>query len=349
MDARTVAIDSKNLEGGIAALSNAGRTFRLTWFEKGAYYLLRISVDVTVWTWIVGFVLILLEDVTGIRAYDVGFFMGIVLFVGTSLAAIALVINIPLAAKLYRERARLKELGLASLSKSLWKEGRRGRWIGRTFRWGPGITLVIIFTVLFMGAMSTRTAGWETRDTLVVVLFIIFVSVLVLARYLRNQRERMNLAASAEQLRKTLQSFQRRAGKSEKVSVPSELLERAARIESAQIAKERKDAVLQSVPVGPGGYGVTFDRAAAEQRRMLDVADRAEFEDAVAQLSIEGPDKLKSEAGAAPPPEGASRRGETKSKRVEFEYVVDRASHGIRIIAVRRQITPLSLKGASHA
>ncbi|MGB8609894.1 hypothetical protein, partial [Bradyrhizobium sp.] len=43
--------------------------------------------------------------------------------------------------------------------------------------------------------------------------------------------------------------------------------------------------------------------------------------------------KLKSDAEAAAPLEGATRRGETKSKRVEFEYVIDRASHGIRLSA----------------
>ena len=83
---------------------------------------------------------------------------------------------------------------------------------------------------------------------------------------------------------------------------------------------------------------------------MLDVPDRVELEDVVAQLSIEGPDKLESRAGAVASPEGASRRGETKSKHVEFEYVVDRASRGIRIIAVRRQDhSNGSLKGVSHA
>jgi hypothetical protein len=177
-----------------------------------------------------------------------------------------------------------------------------------------------------------------------------FVVLLVLSDYLRNQRERIEIAANAEELKKALQDLQQRAGKSESVSVPSELLEQAARIETAQIAKERKDAVLQSVSVGSSGYRVAFDPAAAEQRRMLDVPDRVELEDVVAQLSIEGPDKLESRAGAVASPEGASRRGETKSKHVEFEYVVDRASRGIRIIAVRRQDhSNGSLKGVSHA
>src|SRR5262245_59255687 len=125
MDARTVAIDPKELERGIEALSSAGRAFRLTRFERGAYYLLTVTIDVTVWGVIALFVLaIVLEalSVTEMKAFEVGEIIAVVLFFGTVLAYIALIINVPLAAKLYRERARLKELGLASLSKSLWRE-----------------------------------------------------------------------------------------------------------------------------------------------------------------------------------------------------------------------------------
>src|SRR5262249_43930065 len=118
----------------------------------------------------------------------------------------------------------------------------------------------------------------------------------------------------------------------EAVSVPSELLEQAAKIESAQIAKERKDAVLESVAVRPSGYAIKFSRDAADQRRRLDVGDRLELEDLVAQLSIEGPRQNESEAGAAPGA-GATFRGMTKNKRIAIEYTVDEASRGIRIVA----------------
>jgi len=351
MDARTVAIDPKGLERGIEALSSAGQAFRLTRFERGAYYLLEVSVDVTMWSFIALSLLALLPTtwVGGYGSYDIGRIGGAVVVYGTLLAAIALVINIPLASKLYRERARLKELGLASLSKSLWKESRRERRIRQVVRWGPVIILVIIFSFMLADRVFTRgDEEWDVGDTLVALIFTFLAALLVLARYLRNQRERIDLAASAEELKKVFQGLQQRAGKAEVVSVPSELLEKAARIESAQIAKERRDAVLQSVSVGPSGYAVTFDRAAAEQRGMLDVSDRVELEDRVAQISIEGPDKLTSQAG---PREGATLQCETKSKRVEIEYVVDRASHGIRVVAVRSvgRGSHSSPNGHSHA
>jgi hypothetical protein len=166
-------------------------------------------------------------------------------------------------------------------------------------------------------------------------LFFATIAVLIFsARYLHNQRERMELTASAEELKKAFEGLRQRAGNAEVVSVPSELLEKAARIESAQIAKERKDAVLQSVTVRPSGYAITFDRYAAKERATLGVGDRVELEDLVAQLSTGGA-QFESQPGAVAGAEGATLGGMTKSQRVEIEYVIDQASHGIRITAVR--------------
>jgi hypothetical protein len=139
MDSRTIALDSKDLEGGIEALSSAARAFRLTRFERGAYHGLMVSVYVTTWSAItLIFLAVLIErgaNDSVVRYVGVPAAIGRVC--GVCLATVALVLNIPLAARLYRERSRLTELGLASLSKSLWRARWRGRWTSRAFRWGP--------------------------------------------------------------------------------------------------------------------------------------------------------------------------------------------------------------------
>jgi len=338
MATRTIELDQKNLEAGIQALSSAAQAFRLTPFERRAYRALMVSVDVAAWSFVAYIFISELASVTFAFAVVVGI--------------VSLGLNIPLLRKLYRERARLKELGLSSLSKSLWKESRRNRWISRARRALLIVVGILIFVmaVFFGGLMMTDV---ENRILfLFMALFFATIAALIFsARYLRNQRERMELTESAEELKKALQGLQQRAGKAEVVSVPSELLEEAARVESAQIAKERKDAVLQSVALRPSGYAITFDRDAAEERATLAVGDRIELGDLVAQLSIEGPGKLESQAGAVADAEGATLRGMTESQRVEIEYVIDQASHSIRIVAVRHggDDSHGSLKGASHA
>ena len=161
-------------------------------------------------------------------------------------------------------------------------------------------------------------------------------------RYLQIQRERMDLTSSAEELRKAFQSLRQRAGKTDVVTVPSELVEQTAKIESAQIAKERKDAILESVSSRPTGYAIAFDRDAAEQRATLDVADRIELADLVAQLSI---------AGMQLEPREGMQRDKTNNNRVEIDYVIDKATRSIRVTAVRRvrEVSDASVSGASHA
>jgi len=357
MATRTIALDSKNLEGGIEALSSAARAFQLTPFERRAYRALMVSVDVAAWSCIVLIAMaaiiamaipVKLDDLTPVSralvlvplvASGVAFTFAVVVGV------VSLALNIPLIRKLYRERARLKELGVSSLSKSLWKESRRSRWISRAR--GALLILVgififllaVIYSMVFLASLTTTGTEPAPEDFLFgmifAALFCATIAVLIFsARYLRNQRERIELTANAEDLKKAFERLRQRAGNSEVVPVPSELLEQAARIESAQIAKERKDAVLQSVAARPTGYAITFDPDAAKDRATLGVADRVELEDLVAQLSTGGA-QFESQPGAVAGAEGATLRGITKSQRVECDYVIDQASHGIRIIAVR--------------
>ena len=170
---------------------------------------------------------------------------------------------------------------------------------------------------------------------------IIGVTLFAGTRYLYIQRERMDLTANAEELRKAFQRLRQRAGKTEVVTVPSELVERTAKIELAQIAKERKEAILESVSSRPSGYAIAFDRDAAEQRATLDVADRIELADLAAQLSIAGMQLERREG---------MQRDKTKSNRVEIDYVIDNASRSIRVVAVRRlrEVSDASVSGASH-
>jgi hypothetical protein len=181
-----------------------------------------------------------------------------------------------------------------------------------------------------------------TIAAVIIMTAIALVALCLGARYLQIQRERMDLTANAEELRKAFQSLRQHAGKNKAVTVPSELLEQTAKIESAQIAEERKDAILESVSSRPTGYAIAFDRDAAGQRATLDVADRIELADLVAQLSIAGM-QLEQREGM--------QRDKTQNNRVEIDYVIDNASRSIRVTALRRvrEVSDASVSGASHA
>lgn len=357
MPTRNIPLSSEQLDSAIEVLASAGQALQLTRFERLAYRALMISADVVMASYVAQLLAtlpIMLDFVepSGI-ALGIAYAVGFIYYASVLAGIISIALNFPLFRKAFRDRARLKERGLSSLSYFLWKESRRSQRISRTRE-----ALLIVIGLVNIAGLILLVIGYllsrrETYDafgeketvadadpTLVlagVLLVVIVVAFLSGTRYLRNQRERMELTASANELRKTLQSLRQRTD-SGVVSVPAELLERTAKIESAQIAAQRKDAVLQGVVFRPNSYAITFDRDAAEQRADLGTADRVELEDLVAQLSTDGA-QLELQPGIA---KNEALRATTRSRRLDIAYSIDHASRGIRINHVRQE-------GQAHA
>jgi hypothetical protein len=344
MSTRTVALSSKELDSAIEVLSSARHALQLTRFQRFSYFALMVTTDLITFMLGVAIFFGVLSLLNVYQASDIiNLVYGLALLVCLLIGLVSLALNIPFLRKTFRETSRLKQLGLSSFYRSLWKESRRGQWKRRVRE--------IVFAVVFIWCATSsvialiRQSTSDTADRVAIIaLALIALAVfglLVASRYLRVQRERMDLAASAQELGKALQSLRHREG-SGVVSVPASLLEQSAKIESAQIAEERKDAILESVSSRPTGYAIAFDRDAAEQRATLDVADRIELADLVAQLSTDGT-QLE--------PQEGMERDKTKSNRVEIDYVIDNASRSIRVIAVRRvrEVFNASMSGGSHA
>jgi hypothetical protein len=312
----------------------------LTRFQKFSYFALIVIADVLV----VFFAAAMIYDALHGFSNDdpelgpLGTLLGLGIIFVCIIGVISLALNYPFIHEAFREKRRLKRLGLSSFYRSLWKESRRGQWKGRVRE----IVLAVLITYELVDV--ARDPSWKTDDLgemiFAALLILTAAGLMIAGRYLRVQRERMDLVASAEKLTKALQSLRYREA-SGTVPVPESLLEQTAKIESAQIAEERKDAILESVTSRPTGYAIAWDHDAAEQRATLDVADRIELADLVAQLSIAG---IKLEAR-----EGTQRK--TKGSRVEIDYLIDNASRSIRVIAVRhaREVSPASVEGGSYA
>jgi len=348
MATRTIELDRNDLDKSLEVLSSA-KTLQLTRFERISYRALMVSVDLAVACFIAFNAIIVAAgvNITAIRELQpiavIPLLILYILYACAIVGLLSLVLNIRLFLRAFRERARLKKLGLSSLSKTLWKESRRSRWISRIHAAVLMIIVIWIFVNFLSGIFLFSRGDLSAAELISTAIQVIIAATLFAGtRYLQIQRERLELTANAEELRKAFQNLRQRAGKTEVVSVPTELVEQTAKIESAQIAKERKDAILESVRSRPTGYAIAFDHDAIEQRAMLDVADRIELADFVAQLSIAG---MKLE-----PREGV-QRDKTQNNRVEIDYVIDSASHSIRVTAVRRvrEVSDASVSGASHA
>ena len=106
---------------------------------------------------------------------------------------------------------------------------------------------------------------------------------------------------------------------------------------------------MQSSASRPSAYAAAFSREAAQRRATLDVADRIELEDLVADLSTNG-EELDKEPGLEAFFDRPPLLSTTRSKRVEIEYVVDHGPRIIRVISLRRggETSDASLNEAGH-
>ena len=99
---------------------------------------------------------------------------------------------------------------------------------------GIGIFVLVVMVGTLGGALMMGIGVADRDERLILLVALLFPAIiaalLFAARYLRNQRERMDLAASAEGLRKAFLGLQQREGP-DVVSVPADLLEQTARIE----------------------------------------------------------------------------------------------------------------------
>ena len=352
---RTYTLDPEHLGLAIEVLKRAGESFGLTRRERIGYRALIISGDLGLVSLALLVIIIILTFPSLLRNPSadpewwmlVPFGLASLMFLVSAVGgALSLLLNFPLFLKTWRERAELKRLGLRNLSKSLWRAGRKHRWLQRVrgalllfvgafllliFLLTPFALLSKEFSKEFFGDSTRHGMGRGVSTVAVVVVYALPALTMLGARYLRNCREQIALVANAEKLEESLSELRLNAGDGRAIKIPADTLQQVARIESSQIMQERKTAILESVGSERSGYSVSFAREAAEQKSALDRADRIELEDLLEQLST---GMLRGEADVRGT--GEVNRVRTASASVEIEYATDEPRRAIHVVAVRR-------------
>jgi hypothetical protein len=337
---RTYTLDSEGLRGAIEVLKRA-ESLGLTGRERIGYHVLIKSVDIGIIGLVWIFICFILGSLFPLHISTTTLLwlvaLGVLLLFVSAVGGIgSMMFNILLFRKAWYEQAELKKLGLTNLSKSLWKAGRKHRWLHR----GRGPILILISTVqlliavpffLSVGFLGLNEAmGWAL--SVAIALFLILCALTILgAQYLRNWREQIELVSNAGKLQDALRELQNHTGDHAAVMVPSNIMEQVTRIESSQIAQERKMAILESAGSERSGYAVRFTPEAAEQKSALDMAHRIKLEDLLEQLST---GLLHGEANVR----GAGEISQARitNAPVEIEYSTDKPGHQIRVVAVRQ-------------
>jgi hypothetical protein len=324
LSATPYTLTTTQLDAALAALAKAAETFRLSAWERFFYRVLQVCATITA-------IAILLTVVSA--GVLTGCMLPVAMLTGV-VAIVLLVANLTLLLKTSRQRRLLIQLGLDHLSHSAWKADRKRHWVRALLGSIVTIAGVVVLGISIVGGIVTAASpNVETLDFVLIAFFIVLGGTMLVWRSLERSRQRLELVADADRLRATLTSLQTDADAN--VVVPAPVLENVARIEQAQIARERTRAVLAGVSAADRGYAVQFAAGVSEQKSSLPVKSRLDLAELIDDLM------------ANPYPSAAHAEGPLSARTVdgtaEVDYSVDEQNRRIHILALR---TPA---GESHA
>jgi hypothetical protein len=318
-------LTGRQLDAALAALEKASATFCLSPIEKLAYRAMGICVATVVVGFSVG-ILLLLSEVPGcygIIGVVISFAIGILAGIA---AMVLFVANFGLMLKTVRQRRLVKALGLREISYSAWRAHRRRGLFFRIFKmlWAAlAVGLLIAASSVLFRDIRDSLKDLESMAVLG-FLFLLFATPVVWL-FVQRSREQLDVLADAGRLREILASMQ--TGSENGVVVPATVLESVARIEHAQIARERASAVVAGVTAVDRGYGVLFARDVSVQKALLPADSRLDVEELIDQLVVE------------PYPPGTHGEGvlsaRTPDGLAEIDYSVDEPNRRIEVVALR--------------
>jgi hypothetical protein len=323
----TRALTPTEIERVVAALQKATDTFRPTRFETLAYVVWRRMLAVSA----ILLPLVVLGTVWAphIRYLIVPVALGfVVLIVTTLISLFLLAVNAPLFFRIAGESRNLRRVGLLDISSDVWRSG--GDWTRATRRGAYGLVAALY---AFCAWLTYRTGGvpdgWAVG---LPILLSVTAANIIAALVFQRKKEEVEIVRSADRVRAAL-GHSRQDG--EHLEIPVSLLETAARIEGAQIARERAEAVFTSQKE-PRRYAVVYEAKAAQARLALPLSLRIALEDLVQSVAAR-PDESVS------PAELVAVR--STDSRVGIQYTCDPEAQHLTVHGVSAILGAATRKG----
>ncbi len=318
------------LEQAIEVLGQARSTFQLTPGMQRLYTLLRLSVHAGTGAFVC-LVVGIIWDLSGsggrVELGAIDWVILAVLAVALLSSPLLLLLNVPLVGQIVRQRARLRRLGLRDLSIAMWRAHRKKRrwesiWLGVVAV--VGALVLLSATMLF--AMGDATVGFS-----ILWLLLLLGGPFVGYYFVQRAKDQLELAGDANRLLGSLQQLQKGAGADEDIDVPAEAWASVAQIESAQIARQRVEAVAEGITAPSQEYRVLTARDVAAAKAELGLQDRLAVEDLVDEVgeNPRAPEAVQDET------DGLWRRRFANGE-MALVYGIDEAQRQVRIVALHR-------------
>ena len=262
-----------------------------------------------------------------------------VILVGITII-ISFCLNVPYFIRLARHLLLARRLGLSEALLAPWRAAWGKNW------WRHAMVLFIVVVSLYVPftyfVMKIRIldyaplTGWLAWARLLVSLLLtgILIVAILSTPLMRSARACLDCV---NQLYSSLKRQEQSAAHQDTglIHVPAETYETIAKIERAQISRERMDSIVKSALKAQDRYTVQKSSEAREQERSLDVSTQLRVENQIDNLTLD------------PFPEGMSEYLDTGELHlpvpdtpVVIAYSVETTARNVQIISIEHQSDP---------
>lgn len=316
----------------LAVLQHEQDAMKLTRGQRIAYW----SYTIFLWSFILSVfgtlvATILMKDGQRTRADTVQYVCIVLGMISLFGGVVSLLMNLPLTAKIIRQRLAIHRMGISDASNALWRAQRRTKRSQVILR-RVGLTVAILaFAVAVAVAFAGGGLKWGLWSVPAFGLLLVMMYVLERGKAWLNMMSAQG--ADARNLQQSLLRLRVSEGGEgiASIAVPNAAIQAFSRIESEQIARSRVSAIAKSVKTSATEYSISPSIEVRKVKVRLAPEQRLKVEEAFDALMLDP-----RPSSAQPDAETGFLRQKVEGTGLEFLYSVDDATRQLKLVSLRQ-------------
>ena len=324
-------LNRADFERVLAVLQREQDAMKLTRGQRIAYW----SYTIFLWSFILCILgtlvaTILMKEGHPTKA-DAAQTAGIILsFISLFGGVVSLLLNLPLTAKIIRQRLAIRRLGFYGASTALWRAQRktkRSQVILRRLGLAVAILAFALAVAVIFAGGGIKWGLWSLPA---------FALLLVMMYVLERGKAWLNMMSAQGADARNLQQSLLRLRVSEggegiaSIAVPNAAIQAFSRIESEQIARSRVSAIAKSAKSSATEYSIFPSIEVRKVKVGLEPQQRLKVEEAFDALMLDP-----RPSSAQPEPSTGLLRQRVEGTGLEFLYSVDDATRQLKLVSLR--------------
>ena len=290
-------LSATQVERALSILEREQNALVVTKNQERWFRWLRISASVFIITYVVASIVTAIYGpqslVFNLSGFGVPQVVGILFMVCFSITIITtpllLIVNAKLALTLIWQRRLVRRTGLSGLQASLWRQHRPTRRFLDYCTAGVAVFGIIFVLLGIIAVVFVLFAKGPPGEALIFAgLFLVLGFTLIAPQLIHRLKQRLGVLADVKRLKQLLEQMKEGGdtAKAASVMVSRRDVEQLSAIESAQINRERAQAISDRNQVG-NDYTLLVSRNVHDLRSNLSLEQRLKLEDSLESLLAE--------------------------------------------------------------